>query len=145
MRPSLRTRAFKILFPLVPREIPHSRSVRIALRTAHILATGVFLGGHVFRAAPAALEPWMWFSIISGLLLFATNLLASFTALFEVHGVMVILKTGLLAAMPLFWNHRVALLIIILVIGGISSHMPGRYRHKLLLYPTRLAPYQQRG
>ncbi len=87
----------------------------------------------------------MWFSIISGLLLFATNLLASFTALFEVHGVMVILKTGLLAAVPLFWNHRVALLIIILVIGGISSHMPGRYRHKLLLYPTRLAPYQQRG
>lgn len=145
MTPSWRVRALRILFPLAPREFSYRRPVRIALRTAHILVTGIFLGGHFFGIAADLLEPWLWFSITTGLLLFATDLHASFTTLFEVHGLIVILKILLLIALPLFWQYRIELLITILVIGSISSHMPGRYRHRLVLYSDRLAPYQRRA
>jgi hypothetical protein len=145
MTTSWRLSVTRTLFPTSPREFSHRRSVRIALRTTHILATGVFLGGHIFGADAGRIEPWLWFSIISGLLLFATDLHASFTTLFEVHGVMVILKILLLIAVPMFWEYRVELLITILVIGSISSHMPGRYRHRLVLFSDRLAPYQRRA
>ena len=134
-------RTFYLLFPNVPREFPHRRTLRIALRTAHILATGVFLGGHFFAVDPDLLEPWLWFSVTSGLLLFATDLHASLITLFEVHGAMTLLKIALLMAVPLFWQHRVTLLITILCIGSISSHMPGRVRHRLLLFSRVLAPY----
>lgn len=145
MRLTWRGRVFKLLFPLRPRQFPHRRAACIVLRTAHIMATGIFLGGHVLGVTSAPLEPWLWLSVISGLLLFAIDLHASFVALFEVHGIVVMVKILLLLTLPLFWQHRVALLIVILVIGSISSHMPGRYRHKLLLYSTRLAPYQRRA
>ena len=133
------------LFPTPPREFSYRRSVRIALRTMHILATGVFLGGHIFSADASRLEPWLWFSIVSGMLLFATDLHATFTTLFEVHGLMVVTKVLLLIAVPIFWEYRIELLITILILGSVGSHMPGRYRHRLVLYSDRLAPYQRRA
>jgi len=137
-------RLLRILFPQPPRDPPFRRSVRIVLRTAHILTTGVLLGGHVFDVAPPALELWLWLSVISGLLLFATDLHATFVTFFELHGLAVLLKLVLLALVPLFWEHRVWLLVITLIIGGISSHMPGRWRHKLLILPGRFGAYQRR-
>jgi len=140
---SLQRRCSRIFFPQPPRDPRFGRGVRIALRTAHILTTGVLLGGHVFAVASPALELWLWLSVLSGLLLFATDLHATFVTLFELHGLAVLVKLALLALVPVFWEHRVGLLVVILIIGGVSSHMPGRWRHTLILLRGRFAAYQR--
>lgn len=134
----------RTLFPAVPRSFPYRRSVRIVLRTAHILTSGVLLGGYIFNEPTAVLEPWLWSCVITGLLLFAIDLFATLVMLFELHAIAVIVKIILLALIPVVWDHRVSLLVTILVIGGISSHMSGRYRHRLLFYSSRFADYQRR-
>ncbi len=139
----VKRRLADVLFPQPHRDPPGRRGIRIALRTAHIFATGVLLGGHLFEVAPQALLPWLWASLASGLLLFATDLHASFVTFFELHGVAVLVKLGLLLLLPVLWDHRVEVLAIILVIGAVSSHMPGRWRHQLLLFRGRLAAYQR--
>ncbi|MCB1756085.1 MAG: hypothetical protein KDJ38_11210 [Gammaproteobacteria bacterium] len=125
-----------LLFPEEPRTFPFRRTVRTLLRTLHILAIGTLLGGHIFEQPVELLEPWLWASVISGLLLLATDMHASFEVFFQVHGLVVLLKVALLMLVPVFWEQRVWILIAVLVIGSVSSHMPGRFRHYRLL-PVR--------
>ncbi len=132
------------MFPAVPRAFPFRRGVRIALRTAHIFTSGVLLGGYIFDEPATVLEPWLWSSVITGLLLFAVDLYATLVILFELHAIAVIVKIILLALVFVVWEHRVSLLTIILVVGAITSHMPGRFRHKLIFFRTRFAEYQRR-
>lgn len=132
------------LFPTEPRVFPFRRGVRIALRTAHILTSGVLLGGYIFNQPVTVLEPWLWSAVITGLLLFAVDLSATLAVLFELHAVAVIAKILLLPLVFVFWDHRVSLMIIILVIGGISSHMPSRFRHKLIFFRSQFAEHRRR-
>ena len=124
-----------LLFPEEPRSFPYRRTVRTLLRTLHILTTGTLIGGHIFVQPVEILEPWLWGAVISGLLLLATDMHASMNVFFQVHGLVVLLKTGILMLVPFFWEQRVALLILVLVIGSVSSHMPGRFRHRTLFTP----------
>ena len=119
-----------LFFPDEPRDFPFRRWVRISLRTAHLIAIAGLFGGHVFAQPVHVLEPWLWGSVLTGLLLFATDLHMSFDALRQVHGLVVIGKLALLALVPLFWDSRVVLLVLVMIIAGVSSHMPGRWRHR---------------
>ncbi len=139
-----RSKFIRTLFPIVPRVFPFRRGVRIALRTAHIFTSGVLLGGYIFNEPTTVLEPWLWYSVITGLLLFAIDLYATLVILFELHAIAVIVKIILLALVFVVWEYRVSLLIFILVIGAITSHMPGRFRHKLVLFRSRFAEYPRR-
>jgi hypothetical protein len=49
------------------RDIPHRRAWNIVLRTAHLVATGVLLGGHVFGLAEARLRLALYLSIATRL------------------------------------------------------------------------------
>ncbi len=122
-----------ILFPKEPRTFPYRRTTRSILRTLHILAMGTLLGGHIFEQPVEVLEPWLWATVISGLLLLATDMHASMNVFFQMHGIVVLIKMTLLLFIPVFWDHRVWLLILVLIIGSISSHMPGRFRHRAVL------------
>ncbi len=84
-----------MLFPEPHRTFPFRRTVRTALRSIHILTIGTLLGGHIFNQPVELLEPWLWGSVISGLLLLATDLHASMEALYQIHGVIVLAKVGL--------------------------------------------------
>ncbi len=113
--------------------------MRIALRSVHIFTTGTLVGGYIFDQSAAVLLPWLWGSVISGILLLATDLHASFAVLCELRGIAVIVKVLLMLLIPLFWEARVPLLLAALVVGAVSSHMPRRYRHLVLLFPDRFA------
>lgn len=130
-----------LLFPEQPRTFPYRRTIRTLLRTLHILTTGTLIGGHVFAQPVTVLEPWLWMSVLSGFLLLATDMHASMNVFFQVHGLVVLVKVALLMLVPVFWDHRVALLIAVLVVGSVSSHMPGRFRHKLL-FPRKFTGEQ---
>lgn len=103
------------------------RWIGIALRSAH-LASVVLLGAHLLGAHGwADLGPQATFA--SGVLLFASELADGRVGLFEVAGVMVLAKLGLVAWMA--WRGSVHLPVFwaILAVSSAISHAPRQLRH----------------
>ena len=122
-----------LLLPTSPRNFPGRRMARSVLRTVHILGGGVLIGAFLFSQAQPVIHLWWVTATISGLLLFATDLHASFAILFEWRGLAIAAKIGLLLLVPLMPGYEVVLLITILTIGSLSSHLSRRFRHRLWL------------
>ena len=116
----------------------------MVLRTAHLLAVGTLLGGHVFDVDPTRLVPFLVSAVVTGAAMMALEIAATAAWLFMVKGALVVLKLALLGAVAVFWEQRVALLIAVTVVAGISSHMPARLRHHALL-PRRATPAPTAG
>lgn len=123
-----------LLLPEPRRRFPHTRAWNVGARTVHLAATGTLLGGHFFAAPADALIPWLWTAIVSGAVMFGLELYTSFDWLAEVGGLVVIVKVAVLCVIPFAWSARVPLLFLVVVIAGVGSHMPGKYRHYSLLY-----------
>lgn len=123
-----------LLFPEPPRVLPYARALSIAFRTVHIAAIGILLGGHVFALPAARVLPWLYLSIISGVGLIGIELYSSCKWFYQGKGVLVLVKLLLLAAVAVFWEQRVWLLLVVLLIGSLGSHMPGRFRYYSLIH-----------
>lgn len=124
----------RVLFPDPPRPLPYARAMSIALRTLHIAAVGILLGGHAFEVPSVRLLPWLSLSIISGAGLIGLELYSSCKWLYQGKGVLVMLKLLLIAAVAVFWEQRLWLLLAALVLGSVGSHMPGRFRYYSFLH-----------
>lgn len=122
-----------LLCPSPPRQIPGRRALNIALRTAHLSTFGALLGGHMFGVDPARLRPFLAATALSGALLVALELASTCEWLLEGRGLAVIAKLAVLAAVPVFWEQRLVLLLVIVVIASVGSHMPARFRHHSFL------------
>ena len=138
-------RTFRTLFPNQPRSFPYRRAVLSILRALHILCTGVLVGGYLFNQTVAVVEPWLYASVTTGLMLFALDLHASMAVLFELRGLLLLVKVILLLLIPVFWQQRIPILITVLFIGAVGSHMPKRHRHKVLLFSKRIIPDERSG
>ena len=125
------------LFPAEPRDFPQRRNLQTLLRALHILAGGVLLGGHIFHQPDPLLIPWLWFAVGTGAALMATDLYASFSILLEMRGLIIIIKLLLLIVAAIYPAMITLALITIIMIGGISSHMPGSFRHRVLFLKGR--------
>ncbi len=88
------------LFPAAPRDFPGRRFIRSALRSIHILGGGVLIGAYLFEQNEAIIHTWLLTATLSGLLLFATDLHASFAIFCEWRGLAVIAKISLLLVIP---------------------------------------------
>ena len=117
------------LFPDPARRIPRHRAISVLLRTAHLATFAVLLGGHVFDVDPLRLAPWLVATVASGAGLMALEMASSFAWLSTGKGLAVLVKLALLATVPVLWDHRVTILLAVVVLAGISSHMPARFRH----------------
>jgi hypothetical protein len=124
----------RLLLPEPPRPVPYARAISIALRTVHIAAIGILLGGHVFALPAPRLLPWLTLSIMSGAGLMGLELYSSCKWFYQGKGVLVLVKLLLTTAVVVFWEYRVWLLLAVLVIGSVGSHMPGRFRYYSLLH-----------
>ena len=127
-------RLIEILFPAVPRRIPHERGVNIALRTAHLMTSGILLGGHVFDVSSDRLILLLYLTIASGVGLVLLELYTSCRWIYLGKGAMVILKLALLIAAGVWWDKRVGFLLLVVLIGSVSSHMPARLRYYSLIH-----------
>ncbi len=123
-----------VLFPVAPRRFPCERAISIALRTLHLGTMGILLGGHAFDVAPQRLILWLVLTIASGMGLMGLELYRSCRWAYQGMGVMVWIKLALVAAAGIWWDQRVPLLILVVILGSVGSHMPGRYRHFSLLH-----------
>jgi hypothetical protein len=125
---------WRLLLPEPPRVLPYARAISIGLRTFHIAAIGILLGGHVFDVPADRLFVWLLLSLISGAGLIGIELYSSCKWVYQGKGVLVLLKLLLVAAVVVWWEQRVALLLTVLVIGSVGSHMPGRFRYYSIVH-----------
>jgi len=123
-----------LFLPEPRRRLPHARAWNVGARTVHLAATGTLLGGHVFGIQSEALLPWLWVAIASGAVMLAVELYSSFDWLTQIGGLAVVMKLGVLCAIPFAWSARVPMLFVVVLIAGVGSHMSGKYRHYSLLY-----------
>jgi hypothetical protein len=109
------------------------RAWNIALRTAHIGAMGVLLGGHAFDVAPERLMVSLWLTIGTGVALGALEVGTQLTWFHQGRGLMTMTKLALLCVVPLAWDYRLPILLAVIVLGSIGSHMPARFRYYSVL------------
>jgi hypothetical protein len=110
------------------------RSLNIALRTAHIAAMGVLLGGHAFGVAPERLMVALWLTVGTGVALAAVESGLRSLWLHQGRGFMTMVKLVLLCVIPLAWDHRLPILLVVVVIASVGSHMPGRFRYYSVVF-----------
>jgi hypothetical protein len=115
--------------PVTPRPLPGVRAIRTTLRTAHLLAFGTLYGGHVYRLPAQRLWPALLATVASGAALMALEIYRTPLWLGQVRGVATLVKIGLIVAVAVYWDSRLWLLTAAAIIGGVVSHMPGRYRY----------------
>jgi len=107
--------------------------VNIALRTAHIGAMGILLGGHAFDVAPERLKLSLWLTIGTGVSLAAVEAGPRLLWFHQGRGLMTLAKLALICVAALAWDHRLPILLTVTVLGSVGSHMPARYRYYSLL------------
>jgi len=122
--PRPRRRAW--LFPDPPRHLPGEEAVRLLLRTVHLGAMAVLVGGHFFDTFQEELYWPLLVTIASGVLMLALRVYGSLGWLFRVRGVLSVGKTALLLLVPVYWDQRIWVLMAVLVLGSISAHLPKR-------------------
>lgn len=110
------------------------RALNIALRTAHLGAMGVLLGGHAFHVPPERLGTSLWLTIGTGAALAAVEAGPRLLWFHQGRGLMTMAKLALLCAVPLAWDHRFPILLAVVVLASVGSHMPGRYRYFSVVY-----------
>jgi hypothetical protein len=105
------------------------RALNIALRTAHIGAMGILLGGHAFDVAPERLMVSLWLTIGTGAALAAVETGFRLLWFHQGRGLMTMVKLALLCVVPLAWDYRLPILLAVVVLASVGSHMSARYRY----------------
>ena len=110
-----------------------SRATNIAIRTAHIAAMGILLGGHAFNVPKADLVFSFWCCMGTGLALVASEAGPRLLWLHQGRGLMTLAKMVLIGSVAFFWDYRLPILLVVVVIGSVGSHMPARFRYYSVL------------
>jgi hypothetical protein len=112
----------------------NARAWNIALRTAHLAAMGVLLGGHAFGEPASYLLPALWWTIGTGAALGTLEAGWRFDWFHQGRGLMTLAKLGLLLLIPWLWDYRLPILLAVVVLASVGSHMPARFRYYSVLY-----------
>ena len=126
------------------RPLPGVRVIRTSLRTAHLLAFGALYGGHVYGIPAQRLWPALLATVASGGALVALEIYRTPLWLGQVRGLATLVKIGLVVAAAVYWDSRLWLLTTAAIIGGVASHMPGRYRYYSFVHGHPIGE-QERG
>ena len=114
--------------------IPYARAWNIAFRTAHIGVSSVLVGGHVFDVPRDRLLPWLYATIITGLVLVLIEAFPRLVWFCQGRGLFVIAKLILLGLIPWMWAYRVPILFVVVIIASVGAHMPGRFRYYSVIH-----------
>ncbi len=119
----------RLLFPWPPRRLPWARPVQVVLRTVHIAAMSLVLGGLAFDVPDARLHAAGVVTVASGVGLLAVELARTGVFLYTGAGVASILKLALLGLGVAFPVVRFELYLAATILASVGSHMSGRWRH----------------
>jgi hypothetical protein len=116
-----------------PRPVPAVRALRTTLRTAHLIAFAALYGGHVYGVTPDGLRPALLATLATGGALMGLEVYRAPVWLVQIRGLATFGKILLVASVALWWEARLALLTLVLVVGSVTSHMPSRWRYYSLV------------
>jgi hypothetical protein len=116
------------------RDVPGSRAMRTALRTTHIIAFAALYGGHVYGLPASRLLPALVATVVTGCAFIALECYHAPIWLVQLRGVSTAVKLVLVACVALWWDLRVLLLTVAIVIGSVVSHAPARFRYFSFLH-----------
>ena len=126
------------------RPLPGVRTWRTLLRTAHLIAFGALYGGHVYGIDEARLEGALIATVATGGTLMVFEIYRAPIWLVQVRGVATVAKILLLVTAGAIPQFAVPLLTLVIAIGALSSHMPGRWRYHSLRHGRVVGP-RERG
>jgi hypothetical protein len=92
-------------------------------------ALALLIGGHAADLPGERLMGALCLTVVTGVGLAGLELAATAAWLLEVRGLAVLGKLALLLVVPVAWDHRVAILLTVLLLASVTAHMPGRLRH----------------
>jgi hypothetical protein len=111
-----------------------TRAVQVGLRTVHIMAMALVLGGLALGAGFERLRASILATVLSGVLLLALDLAKGSSVLHQGSGVAVLMKLLLLGLGNLFPAARLEWYLAATAVASIGAHMPGSWRHFSLLH-----------
>jgi hypothetical protein len=112
----------------------NARFWNIALRTAHLAAMGILLGGHAFDVPRSQLVAALWWTVGTGIALGAVEAGGRLLWFHQGRGLMTLAKLALVAVVPCFWDYRLPILLVVLALASVGSHMPARFRYYSFVY-----------
>jgi hypothetical protein len=115
-----------------------SRLAQVALRSVHIAAMGLVLGGIYLGGGFDRLRGAILLTIASGLLLAVIDLAKGPDFLAQGCGAALLVKLALLALGNWFAGARLEWYLAATVVASIGSHMPAAWRHFPLLRARNL-------
>jgi hypothetical protein len=104
------------------------RMAAIAVRTAHVLAASIYLGGRMMDTSDEALRPWRRLTTVTGSVLLATELAHSRNWAHQGRGLTTLAHVGVLTLGHATPRLAKAAPVAALVIGSIGSHLPRSVR-----------------
>lgn len=125
---------YRLFSPNCSRSLPYNRTWSIALRTGHLIAISVLVGGHAFHGSPEQLRPLLYLAIATGTGMAFLETYPNLHFFIEGGGLLLISKLALLCLIPFMWSVRLPILLIVVAIASVGSHMSGTLRHYSLLY-----------
>lgn len=112
----------------------NTRFWNITLRTAHIAAMGILLGGHAFDVPASRLLPMLWCTVGTGIALGAVETGGRLLWFHQGRGLMTLGKLVLVASVPWFWEYRLPILLVVVGLASVGAHMPARFRYYSVVY-----------
>ena len=118
-----------LLLPETPRHFAWARPVQLLLRSVHIAAMALILGGLPFGADFQALRTAILVTVATGVGLLAIDLAKDLAFLIQGSGVAVLLKLALLGLGALQPAARLPWYLAATVVASLGAHMTGAWRH----------------
>ena len=113
--------------------VPGARAVQVVLRSIHIVAMALVLGGLARGGTYELLRTSILVTVSSGILLMAVELARGCMVLTQGSGVFALLKLALLGLGHLFPVLHLPFYLAATFVASIGSHMAGDWRHFSLL------------
>jgi len=119
----------ELIFPEQSRGFIGKRWLDIILRTIHLLGLLGIAGGVLFAADKSLWFPYFLSTILSGLAMISLSIWSNGKWLLQNRGLAIMVKFLLLFLLPFLPNYEFHILVLIVIISGISSHAPARFRY----------------
>jgi len=111
------------------RHIPGGRAVQVVLRSLHIVAMALLLGGLARGGTFDTLRTPIFLTLSSGVLLLLVDLARGGLVLSQGSGVATLFKLVLLGLGNLIPTLRLQFYLAATFVASVGSHMPGNWRH----------------
>jgi len=118
-----------LVFPEQSRGFKGKRWVDVILRTIHLVGLLGIAGGILFQAPESQWYIYFLTTILSGIAMISISIWSNGKWMLQNRGLAIIVKFSLLLLIPTFPNLALQILIIVVIISGISSHAPARFRY----------------